>query len=886
MYGSGFDAWTQGYTPMAQGMPHTQLTGFEGLPFVNNPVMSTMAPFLTPTAQEWMNGMNMSPMGLTGRNVGDTMSNMAYTEHQNTVLARAAANDRASVQRTFKGMSAMAGKQWDADKQAAADSFADSYAALAPSIGMMSTDALDAVTGGTSQTGFAVGVLKGARYRKDPMTGLPGMSTDSTSHLVEGLSNLYFEGGKFDRAKNHGFTSSQMGSLYDELQRRGMIAGPGGAQEAAMGGISMLEQGDSANFNKIMTQTLGSERASAVMASARSAGTSATSQLSKAELEKLAGTQEGTDSIKALDVTKVKASLDKYSKLTAAMRDIFGDAGRPDAPMAELVKGLEAMTNGSLQHMDPGRAEMMIRQTYALAKSSGVGLEGAMIMQQHGAQLAQQLGLPPSAAVQLGQVGLAGLQAAQQSGMGGLNQWGAMNSEQMAQALQTRTARARGSEIANRIGALDQLNERLKGANGTGFGEDSNIGKMLAAAKDGRTTFEYTDKDGKTTTRSIRDFTSQENMGALASEVETSSGGLLSRRDLDQQQRNRFANQQTLDENAGINTAVGQLSSEETGIKTVGRKITNDLRTRFEGRGTAEERDELGRKIGLYMEGATGTKEEKTKAIADMMRESGLTTGMSDQQIAMAAGAQLTIVDNARADAGLMNQTANAQLNNEEFRGDTTAAMFQATIAARRNSALTGIGQNTGMVTRLVQAVQRQGDEPPDPDALKKVLAEMVGGVNNEEVANALRGPLSDFAAAQAHFEKQSDELSKLGIEEQILPTDTPEEKRRKEESNRSRKEAKKQYDQSAAQLGAAKDTLHGQMRKFEGVSAALDGATPAQQGAEAEKETPEPTTSASAGEQRGPWTMEGTLIVKSDGTGTLQARGAPRGAVPTGVNG
>lgn len=903
---SQFDQWTAGYAPMAQGIQHTPMTGFEGLPGTNNPVIGTLAPFMAPSVQNWMNGMGMSPLGLSGKNAGDVLSNMRYTEHQNEVLRRAAANDRQAIHRTLKGAAAMANKQWDADKQRAADSFAASYAAIAPSLATMSTDAIDALTGGTSEAGFAVGVMKGARYRQDPLTGLPGMGTDSVSHLTQGLTNLYFEGGKFDRSKNFGFTSSQMGALYDELQRRGMVAGPGTARDQAIGGISMLERGDAANFGRLLTDTLGSERSKAVQEAAKKAGTDVSAQLSKQELEKLAGTEMGTDAVKALDVTRVKNSIDKYAKTVAAMRDIFGDSGRPDAPMAELVRGLEAMTNGSLQQFSTGQAEMLVRQTYALAKSSGVGLEGAMLMQQHGAQVASQLGLSSAYGATLGVTSLATLQAAQQTGIGGLNQWGAMNAEQLAQAETVRTARAAKSDVGNRLGALDQLDERLRTINGKGFAADGNIGRLMSAVKDGRTTFEYTDADGKVRTRSVLDFVGRKNRGALAEEMARESGGLLTAQDLDEQERNTFANEESLTKNRNISAVTGRLSSEEAAQKWVGSAVTNSLRSRLGNRGTAAERTELGRKIATYLESSIEDENAQTEAIAKMMQDAGLTEGMTPEQVKAAAAAQLTVVDNTRKQYGLTGRVANAQMNNAEMRSAQEQAVLGASIKARTNSALTGLGQNTGFVTRLIQAVGKQGDGKIDDAALERVLAESLGGVDNAEIASALRQPLTDFGAAQADYEAKGKKLTDLGSDEEILPTDTPEERSRKEAANMGRAEARKQYAQSEAMLSSAQQSLHKELRKFDTVSAAMDGAEPA---------AAEPTAAAESGGGGWlSWLFGGAagggaaaagavasaggggggeikeiqiaqLVIHRDGSATISAQGPGRGSVPTGVS-
>ncbi len=878
-----------GYAPMAHGIEHNPMTGFDGLPMMDNPVLGTAAMFVQPAAANWMNNAGMTPIGLSGKNITDVLSNMRYTEHQNEVMSRMAASDRSSVIRTMKGAAAVAGKSWNAEREAAANSMADAYQNMAPIVGRLSTDALDAITGGTSAVAMSIGVMKGARYRADPMNGLPGTSTDGVSHLTEGLHASYFEGGKFDRAKNFGFSSGQIGALFDEMSRRGMVAGTGSAQDAAMGGLSMLENDKTRDFGKLLGDTLGATRAGEIMNKAQSTGKDMTSQLSSTELQKLAATGEGSDAIKGFDVSRVKASIDKYAKLTAAMRDIFGDAGHPNAPMGELIQGLEAMTNGSLQHLSTGRTEMLVRQTYALAKSSGIGLEGAMIMNQYSAQAAAGLGLESGMAPGIGLTGIAALHAAQQSGIGGLNQWGAMNAEQMGQAMINRTARAAGSEMGNRMGALGVLEEQLKMARGKGFAADSNIGRMLEAAKEGRTSFEFTDKEGKVQTRNILDFAGRKNAAEFKATVEAESGGMITGRDVDRQERDLFANQEQLAEHGGIQESVGKMSSEETGKRVVGTAIANDLRTRLKGRGSASDQRALAERMSMYLESATGDPEKLVSDMSQMLRESGLAEGMSDEQVRMIAAQQVTTTNTARRDAKLGNRVSNAQMNNKEFRSQYDAGIVQSSIDAHLRSSLTGVGSNTSMIQRMIQAVQKQGDGPVDAAALNKVLFEAIGGQDSAEIAAALRDPLEKVSAAQQAYTDAAKGMDSLGRHEEISPGDSEKEKQRKREANAKRKEALETREQAAAQLGKTQQTLHSEIQKYEKVATEVNKKDDGQVASDPSRRTDDASAGApqvAAAGQGGRMHMEGTLKVDmATGQGMLVAQGTPRGSVPTGVS-
>ncbi len=887
MNGGRFDAYSAGYAPLAQGIEHRPLTGFEGLPFVNNPVLGTLAPFLTPTAQSMMNGVGMTPMGLSGRNISHTMRNMRYTEHQNQILQDMAKRDRENVVTTLRGAAALAGKDWNADRQQAANTFADAYSSFAPAVAAMSTDAIDAVTGGTSALALGVGLTAGARYRADPMSGLPGTSAGSASHLVAGLHEAYFKGGRFDRGRNFGHTSGQIGALFDEMSRRGMVAGVGTPESAAMGGISMMEQNDSARFQRMLGDSLGSSRAEEIRKSAATAGTDITSQLKGAELEKLAKTGDAESSIRQFDVSRVKSSIDKYAKLTGAMRDIFGDSGRPDAPMAELLQGLEALTNGSLQQYGSGQAEMLVRTIYGAAKNSGVGLEGAMMVQASMAQAASQMGLNPAAAPLMTRDVLRGIAAAQQSGAASIDQWGMQNAEQLGQAMGLRTGSAMKSEMGNRLGATLALEDRLK-ASGTKFKEGSNMAKFTEAVRSGRTTFEFTNPDGTVITRDVSEFAGRENIAEFTETMTADSGGRITERELARQERDTFANEEQIVKNE-LGDPVGRMQIEEARRKVVAPRIAEDLRVRMRNAGgdpnaSSKELEILSGRIGEHILTSTDPDDAKITAITAMLRDSGLYAGASEEDLKFIAASQLSSTNMALDEAGLPNRVALSQQNSAGMRSQFEAEKMRETIDARRDEAMSGLGQNTSVIQRMVQAVQKNADgKPPDAAAIQRALYEAFGGVAGSDVRDALIKPLEDFAGAQAEFNRLGDEMVKLGVDEEISDKDSPEVKERKRRSNAARAAARQGYEQASQMLGAAQEQLNEEMRKHAGIAGVLDTKTDAERTADAATGG-KPAAGDSA--STGPAHMEitGTLTLNRDGTATLTSRGSGRGAVPTGV--
>jgi hypothetical protein len=58
---------------------------------------------------------------------------------------------------------------------------------------------------------------------------------------------------------------------------------------------------------------------------------------------------------RSVDASRITDSLKRYSKAVAAIRDVFGDNGRPDAPMNELLSALDGLTANTSSMLAPER---------------------------------------------------------------------------------------------------------------------------------------------------------------------------------------------------------------------------------------------------------------------------------------------------------------------------------------------------------------------------------------------------------------------------------------------------------------------------------------------------------------------------------------------------
>lgn len=150
----------------------------------------------------------------------------------------------------------------------------------------------------------------------------------------------------------------------------------------------------------------------------------APSAMSVEELEK-----EGGMDLLTVDADAKRAgdTLEKYSGALAAVRQIFGDNGDPNAPVPALIKTLNALTNNAMGQFEPGRVEAELRKMQTLAKETGTGLEQLAEISTNVTNQGRMFGLNDATAMQATSATLAALRVGQQDGTFNSGRFGSMN---------------------------------------------------------------------------------------------------------------------------------------------------------------------------------------------------------------------------------------------------------------------------------------------------------------------------------------------------------------------------------------------------------------------------------------------------------------------------
>lgn len=401
--------------------PFRRFDGTEGWPGGGGLIRGFAFPLLANAA---MQGTGMTPMGVSERNLLTRLQDQRFTMMHDEMVSQAARLDQDSMMRLTKGIASIAGVPWREEQMRAAMAFSGNLVKATPWIAQVpgGLQFLDIMGG---QRGSAVAMAdymaRASRYRIDPVTGQMGMDVASARAMITGTYQELFAGERFRTA---GLSMGQTGQLGLELFRRGML--PGG--QIGLDDLTNLPRG---------------------------------------RRDELLQMPEVQTRIRELDSRRVSQTLEQWSQAVRAMKDIFGEAGRPDAPMSELINALNTLSAGGMGQLDPARITQMVRQTANLARESGIGLQGALMLQQAASMRAAEMGINPLFAAEAVQGSLAFGAAFRGLGMGAYPAWGRSQLPRLMEMDQNLRLGAAASISANQMGLALRLNEVNAFAPGT-----------------------------------------------------------------------------------------------------------------------------------------------------------------------------------------------------------------------------------------------------------------------------------------------------------------------------------------------------------------------------------------------------------------------------------
>ena len=736
---------------------------------------------------------------LPTQNYYDQLAAQQYHQQQQTAMSHAAKQDLASLQRTLAGAVRMTtGQPLTREQQAQTFQMATDVQGWLPALAMLlgpeTADQLMGSRGSAMQ--MAQSLHRGLRTARDPATGAFGVSGRSAGLMADEIfSQLY---GTEQRAlEMQGISAGAAGRMFEELSTRGLLP----TSTAYMTPEQRLEEIGRATFDETqqrrMAEAMLTSRGQPInednIAFARSEISQTQKKLKKAfesdgtlDLAGLTDMAGAEEMLSTADAGRLAQKLKNMVGAVNAMRDIFGDAGRPNAPMRELINGLDALTQGGLASMAPGRVEQMVRMTRNLAEQSGLGMQGIVGLTAQGANLSDKLNLDRSLAVTATQSTAAFSSAFRDTTRGDLSAFGALDAEKAMLLDQQLRVQAQASTAGSVMGTMVRLEQE-------GFLQrDSEAATAARALRAGSTTYEFDGKqqrvpvsepqfralmersgvDAQFAQTMLEDrFGSQEyirdfGLGDLAREMQVDV-------DLVPRIGNMFA--------AGIGRQATQGKAmeflQERGLIRPGQEGASDYTAFIRGasRSAAAKYMQLDPEIykdkqlfkdamGFIVQEslrqqvkAAGGTDADVEALIDSM---GGAAGM-DQAGATGRAVLQQQIRNSANWRGYQSEIGLLQMSGRTTMQAQRARMAEAAAAAEMQSAMAGLGR-TAPLARLVDTLQRS----PAGTPIGKMLSEALGGVSEEALTQSQ--PYTSFKDAMELYREADRYKSRNASQEEV----------------------------------------------------------------------------------------------------------------------
>jgi hypothetical protein len=289
----------------------------------------------------------------------------------------------------------------------------------------------------------------------------------------------------------HGFMAGQVGQITENMFQRGMLPQAVGSMSAAdrarMINQNPLDEGTTRRLSREMARrdfedknnasdeartyrglATDRERDEFVNQNAgkyektldttrkeiEKTATGAAGAMAASDLEKL----QGFDSLASnVDAKRSAEAIKKYTGAVAAVRDIFGDNGNPNAPLPALLAALEGLTGGAIGSMKPQKIEATLRQMQTAAKEAGIGFEQMAAMSTQIDGMSQALGLTPADSLRLKAGTMSAVKVMQDTGAFSNQQYGQVDKGTATQRVGELIARGAASRTSKSMAALESI---------------------------------------------------------------------------------------------------------------------------------------------------------------------------------------------------------------------------------------------------------------------------------------------------------------------------------------------------------------------------------------------------------------------------------------------
>ena len=434
-------------------------------------------PFLPNSGQNTMFGNQLFGFDFRGSPMS-AMQDMMFSQSHFAATKSAAAKRDVDVLMQMTGMGmGMAGREFapGGENYNATRKF---FEAAAPFGAYMNPASMDVFYGGRSGSVLTSMVHLGGRQMIDPVTGFRGLSGASAGAIGDELWSQFYGSANW-RQKTGGLTSYQMGGLFSELTARGMIPGRGAnARSAVLAGMNIVGEGPGGDSE--IARILEAAKIDPESMPTGASGKRMLSSLTDSQAEQIRNLRDPTmaKGMRVAEARRISSTLKEYTGAVTAVAEIFGEAGRPDAPMAELISALDKLTGGGMARMGGARLQTSVRQIHASMKDAKMDLSALNTIGLAAGQAVRMAGLDETFVGQILPSTMGAVSAYNNLGFGATAAWGKFNQLEMTRFDVANRAAAAASPMANRLGAIMRMSDRNGGLGGA-------AGRMVEAIRSG-----------------------------------------------------------------------------------------------------------------------------------------------------------------------------------------------------------------------------------------------------------------------------------------------------------------------------------------------------------------------------------------------------------------
>lgn len=345
------------------------------------------------------------------------------------------AADEPEMIATMRGVVEGMGFSFGPGALATAQTIAGYGPTVMPFLAGFAPQTVDSLFGARGSRGVAADVLfRRGQHEVDPVTGRIGLTSDTVAARATGMYDALYSGDPgAGLGAVRGMGAGTTAGIYAEASRMGLTG-----------------------------RAIGS--------------------LDRGGLEAAVGGEATPEALRAFDARRSADVVKGLAGAVSAIRDLFGENGRPDAPMSTLFKALNDLTQGGLQFADPAKLESTVRTAQSLMRSGGITLDAYAALTAQAGSAAAAVGVDQSFGASIALGSAAAGSAFNAAGLGSFRGPGAFSRETYTgKDVQLRAA-AIGSEQAQGLAALMTFQDTMGGLEGRDL-------ELYEAVKAGRTTY-------------------------------------------------------------------------------------------------------------------------------------------------------------------------------------------------------------------------------------------------------------------------------------------------------------------------------------------------------------------------------------------------------------